>query len=160
MPTETPTPPDTTTTTDVPTDLKTIHESPQNPAKLLPPPEARTREELREQAAKFLETSSVKNAPWEQKKEFLLEKGLTGEEVEALAEEMERVQREKMEEATVTKEEVGAVLQKGKGKGKESVRSTFFFLLKKLAVMMMLTVTIIARGTTSFCNGNKAQRRR
>jgi len=159
MPTETPTPPDTTTTADVPTDLKTIHESPQNPAKLLPPPEARTREELREQAAKFLETSSVKNAPWEQKKEFLLEKGLTGEEVEALAEEMERVQREKMEEATVTKEEVGMVLQKGKGKGKESVCSTFFLLLKKLAVMMMLTVTIIARGTTTLRNDNKAQRR-
>ncbi|RPB01000.1 hypothetical protein L873DRAFT_1678386 [Choiromyces venosus 120613-1] len=130
MPTETPTPPTTpteTTTTptpDVPnTDLKTIYESSPNPSKQLPPPEARTREELREQAAKFLETSSVKNAPWEQKKEFLLEKGLTGEEIEALVAEMERVQKEKMEEAVITKEEVKAVLEKekrkGKGKGKQ-----------------------------------------
>lgn len=156
MPTETLAPPDTTTTTTtttgVPTDLKTVHESPQNPAKLLPPPEARTREELREQAAKFLETSSVKNAPWEQKKEFLLEKGLTGEEIEALVEEMEKVQREKMEEAIVTKEEVRVVLQKGKEKGKErekgkegrkeggkekekeKVCTAFLFLLKQPAV--------------------------
>jgi len=143
MPTETPTPPDTTATgTDAPTDLKTVHESPQNPTKLLPPPEARTHDELREQAAKFLETSSVKNAPWEQKKEFLLEKGLTGEEIEALVEEMEKVQREKMEEAIVTKEEVRVVLQKGKNKGKErekekekeKVCTAFLFLLKQPAV--------------------------
>ena len=58
-----------------------------------------------------------------------MEKGLTGEEIEALVEEMDRVQREKMEEAIVTKEEVRVVLQKGKGK--ERVCTTFFFLLKK-----------------------------
>ncbi|KAG0636655.1 peroxisomal membrane anchor protein conserved region-domain-containing protein [Tuber brumale] len=121
MPTETPDPPAsaTTTTADIPTDLKTIHESSPNPSKQLLLPEARTREELREQAAKFLETGSIKNAPWEQKKEFLLEKGLTGDEIEALVEETERVQKEKMEEAVVTKEEVRVVLERGKGKKRE-----------------------------------------
>ncbi|CAZ84134.1 unnamed protein product [Tuber melanosporum] len=121
MPAETPKPPTsaTTTTADIPTDLKTIHESSPNPSKQLPLPGARTRKELREQAAKFLETSSVKNAPWEQKKEFLLEKGLTGNEIEALMEEMERVQKEKMKEAVVTKEEVRVVLERGKGKKRE-----------------------------------------
>ncbi|CUS13050.1 unnamed protein product [Tuber aestivum] len=115
MPTKTPTP----TTTGVPADLKTIHESSPNQSKQLPPPEARTREELREQAAKFLEASSTKNAPWEQKKEFLLEKGLTGDEIEALVEEMETVQKRNMEQATATKEEVKAVLKKAKGKKKK-----------------------------------------
>lgn len=89
-------------------DLKIVHESPEK----APIQRERrndtpmSREELLEQATKFLESSPIKNAPLKEKLEFLHTKGLTKDEMEALLAKLE----EKATGASPTSEE------KGKGK--------------------------------------------
>lgn len=89
-------------------DLKIVHESPgEGPTQRerrsdLP----MSREELLEQATKFLESSPIKNAPLKEKLEFLHSKGLTKVETEALLAKLE----EKVTKAIPASEE------KGKGK--------------------------------------------
>lgn len=89
-------------------DLKIVHESPgEGPTQR----ERRSdlpisREELLEQATKFLESSPIKNAPLKEKLEFLHSKGLTKVETEALLAKLE----EKVTKAIPASEE------KGKGK--------------------------------------------
>lgn len=88
-------------------DLKIVHESPEE----APQRERRnaspvSREELLEQATKFLESSPIKNAPLKEKLEFLQMKGLTKDETEALLAKL----AEKATKLVPTPEE------KGKGK--------------------------------------------
>lgn len=82
-------------------DLKIVHESPEGASVQR---ERRnnspvSREELLEQATKFLESSPIKNAPLKEKLEFLHTKGLTKDETEALLAKLEE--------------------KEGKGKGKQ-----------------------------------------
>lgn len=91
-------------------DLKIVHESPEE-APVQRERERRnaspmSREELLEQATKFLESSPIKNAPLKEKLEFLHTKGLTKAETEVLLARLE----EKAIGAAPTAEE------KGKGK--------------------------------------------
>ena len=74
---------------ELPSELKTVHESPaprdapigqQDDA----PEDRREREKLLDQAILFLETSSVRDTPLEQKREFLRSKGLTVAEADDL----------------------------------------------------------------------------
>jgi hypothetical protein len=74
---------------ELPSELKTVHESPaprdtpieqQDDA----PKDRQEREKLLEQAILFLETSSVRDAPLEQKREFLRSRGLTVAEADDL----------------------------------------------------------------------------
>ena len=98
--------------------LKTVHESRPDPSKQVDPPAPRSREELREQASKFLESSTVKNAPLSEKREFLLEKGLTEKEIDVLMQELEMTEKEKEKEKGEEKKE------KEKEKEKEKHEAT------------------------------------
>lgn len=89
-------------------DLKIVHESPEEASVQRERRNASpmSREELLEQATKFLESSPIKNAPLKEKLEFLRTKGLTKDETEALLAKLV----EKATGAAPTPEE------KGKGK--------------------------------------------
>lgn len=89
------------------TDLKIVHTSPERPPKQKSQhadESQMSREELLEQAQKFLESAPIKNAPLKEKLEFLHTKGLTREETEALLAKLKE------------KENVPAAEEKGKGK--------------------------------------------